>query len=308
MKQPFEENQYSCPTSSNAPVTFLLFLMLSTMSLWAFAFFELPLTTPEWILRAQNACFGSALNGLPDAGGWLVLIGSPLLFLIAIHIMYWEEIIPAIKNSLSSMVFKILFSAISIVAVVQMTWIADRVLKLEVPSINFDQVGEPFPTNYPRLLTPTPNFNLINQHGISIDSSKIKKPYFISFLFAHCTTVCPTLLRTVEEASKSFASDEIDVIYITLDPWRDTPSSLTGLAQQWRVPFLHHILSGDPTNVNNVLDQFNVGRKRDEKNGEVVHPALTYIVNSRSNIVYALNNAPVEWLIEGMKRVLKEPY
>lgn len=300
----------SSPHYNSSLIGILFLLVASTMLLWGFAFLRLPSATPEWLLRAQYACFGSNEHGLPDAGGWLVLIGSPLSLLIALQFLYWGEISIAIRNFFTSKSFQLLAATIILIGTFEVIWIAGRLSEsLSAQAVTFEfNEDEVLPETYPKLKTPIDSFKLTNQHGNDILSQDLTKPYFLTFVFAHCSTVCPTLIKNVEEASKKFNSDSIQALYITLDPWRDTPSALPNLAKQWKVPENHFILSGAPVDVNKVLDQFNVPRQRDEKNGDVVHPSLVYIVNANSQIVYAMNNASVDWLEQGMKRVLNEAH
>ena len=49
-----------------------------TAAWWALALWPAGDTTPEWVLRTREVCFGTTEDGLPNAGGWLLLIGQPL--------------------------------------------------------------------------------------------------------------------------------------------------------------------------------------------------------------------------------------
>jgi hypothetical protein len=43
-------------------------------------------TTPEWLARTREVCFGASRDSLPQAGGWVLLIGEPLGLLSALII------------------------------------------------------------------------------------------------------------------------------------------------------------------------------------------------------------------------------
>ena len=60
-----------------------------TMLWWAFAFMPLSSSSPAWLEQAQNFCFGSYNNGLPDTRGWFKLL-SPLSML-AILLTVWVK-------------------------------------------------------------------------------------------------------------------------------------------------------------------------------------------------------------------------
>ena len=52
-------------------------LLAITWLWWAFALWPVD-ASAEWLTRARNVCFGVGPSGMPDAGGWILLIGQPL--------------------------------------------------------------------------------------------------------------------------------------------------------------------------------------------------------------------------------------
>lgn len=308
MYQHVEVAQEKLPTESNQIAALFLFFVLSTMALWAFAFMRLPSVTPEWLLRAQYACFGSNEHGLPDSGGWLVLIGSPLLILAGLQCLYWGDILRSIQACFKRRAFRSLFLLTGVFLFFEIFWISGRLSEsFAAQSVTYDFPSDSsLPQSYPKLMKPVPQFTLVNQEGLSRSAKDFSTPYFLTFAFAHCSTICPALVRNVEAASLALGNPEVKAVYITLDPWRDTPSALPTLAEKWKLLPGHQVLSGDPAAVNKVLDEFQIARQRDEKNGEVSHPALVYIVNHKGEIVYGMNNASIQWLSQGMQRVIKD--
>jgi len=105
-------------------------------------------------------------------------------------------------------------------------------------------------------------------------------------------------------AAGKLPEDKVKVMVITLDPWRDTPGALPGLAKSWDFPDNAHLLSGDVDDVNNALDRYNVARGRDNKDGQITHPPLVYIVDDEGNIAYTLNNPSTRWLAEAAERII----
>jgi cytochrome oxidase Cu insertion factor (SCO1/SenC/PrrC family) len=82
------------------------------------------------------------------------------------------------------------------------------------------------------------------------------------------------------------------VVVVTLDPWRDTPSRLPHLAEQWGLGSDAFVLSGAVEDVERVLDAWNVARERDLRTGDISHPALVYVVDRKGRIAYAANGDP----------------
>jgi protein SCO1/2 len=72
-------------------------------------------------------------------------------------------------------------------------------------------------------------FKLASASGEVFDSEALKgKPYVIFFGFTHCPEVCPTTLYSLTGALKDMgpAGDEIQALFVTVDPDRDTAEAL----------------------------------------------------------------------------------
>jgi len=52
-------------------------ILAITAAWWALALWPLA-GAPAWLARTREVCFGAAPGGLPDAGGWILLIGEPV--------------------------------------------------------------------------------------------------------------------------------------------------------------------------------------------------------------------------------------
>ena len=75
--------------------------------------------------------------------------------------------------------------------------------------------------------------------------------------------------------------------------------------QQWNLPSTMHVMSGSVEEVSRVLDAFKIPRSRDEKTGEVVHPALVYVIDPNGKMAYVFNGATAALLIQAGKELLK---
>lgn len=161
----------------------------------------------------------------------------------------------------------------------------------------------PMPAGYLRINRPAPTFALNDQHGNRLSLDDLHgKVAFLTFAFGHCATVCPTVLKNVEAAMNRSRALAPKAIVITLDAWRDSPSALAGIMRKWNLPPTMHLLSGHPMQVNQVLDSFQVGRRRDELTGQIDHAALVYVLDGQGRIAYALLNPTVAWLAEAARR------
>src|SRR3990172_488363 len=61
-----------------------------TAAWWALALWPVPGGVPEWLARARFVCFNAGPDGLPDASGWLLLVGEPI-GMLAVLLAVWGE-------------------------------------------------------------------------------------------------------------------------------------------------------------------------------------------------------------------------
>jgi protein SCO1 len=73
-------------------------------------------------------------------------------------------------------------------------------------------------------------FHLVSQHGKSFTDQDFRtKPTAWFFGFTHCPDICPTTLADLTAVLKRLGSDgdRLNVVFVTVDPERDTPEALT---------------------------------------------------------------------------------
>src|SRR5262249_33462189 len=72
-------------------------------------------------------------------------------------------------------------------------------------------------------------FTLVDHHGMAVrDRDYVGKPTLIFFGFTFCPDVCPTTLLELSNRLQELKSDadRLNVLFITVDPERDTPQRL----------------------------------------------------------------------------------
>ncbi|MEL0102166.1 MAG: SCO family protein [Gammaproteobacteria bacterium] len=123
-----------------------------------------------------------------------------------------------------------------------------------------------------------------NEYKLS-DSEKIK---IIFFGFLNCPDICPTALSEVSSLLKKLEklSDNIEPIFITVDPTRDTPK----LLKNYLTFFDERIvgLTGTQEQIEKVSNQYHVyysyQNKGEVKNYTVNHTANMYLVNKNNKV------------------------
>jgi protein SCO1/2 len=163
--------------------------------------------------------------------------------------------------------------------------------------------ADAMPADYPRQSRPMPAFTLVDQHGAPFDTSRFSgRPTIVSFVFSHCAAMCPALIEDTRRAAEAVGPDRARLVWIMLDPARDTPDSLPALAARWRLPDGGVLVSGPPAEVHRLMDSLGVAHVPDPASDQIAHPPMVWVLDASGRLTYALNGAPVEWIVEGVRR------
>ena len=263
----------------------------------------LPSAPPAWLTAARIACFGPMDSGLPGAAGWMMLVLAPLSFLLGLVVLWGAELASSLRQVARRPLGQGLFTVLALATIVEGVWVVQRVQAAWAVSAwapgPLDETA--LPEAYPRQRDAAPSFTLIDQHGARVSLADFRsRPVVLTFVFAHCQTMCPFIVATLRRA----APEGVAVLLVTLDPWRDTPSSLPGIARQWELPPSFRMLSSSSVSeVLHVAEAYGVTFKRDEKTGDIVHPGLVFLVDGDGRLAYTFNNPPTAWVREGLQRL-----
>jgi cytochrome oxidase Cu insertion factor (SCO1/SenC/PrrC family) len=278
----------------------LAFLLAVTAAWWALALWPVSGEVPAWLERTRWVCFNAAPNGLPDASGWLLLVGQPI-GLLAVLMVGWGESLRAGLAALAAATSgRVLLVGSAGLLLLGLAAAGVRVANAtgETP---FERAAPLLPDSYPRLDRQAPTLGLVDQHGRVLEVADLAgRPTLVTFAFGQCTSVCPLIVREVLRVQEQAALAP-RVVVVTLDPWRDTPSRLTHMAQHWELGPDAHVLSGNVEGVQQVLDAWGVARERNPDTGDVVHPPLVYILDDRGRIAFAATGG-VATLLELLSR------
>ncbi len=305
-EQVIEEN--IAATKEVTPAMLFVLWVFITLSLWSFAFWHAPEQTPEWLLRAQSACFGTDQTGLPDTYGWFILILAPLSFFFALTVAYGNALGDSLRSFFHSRIRQVLAFALTICVLGETLWVSKRInqgLAIKNETYLSEDLGD-LPEAYPMIREPASPFVLTNQNGEHVSLESLRgKPVLLAFAFSHCQTVCPAVVQQTLAAKNHFPPYKLQLVIVTLDPWRDIPSALPSMAARWNLGEGEHILSGSVDEVLAVLQAYRMPIQRDLKTGDITHPSPSYLIDSSGMIVYQFNNPSVTWLVQALDRVIK---
>lgn len=154
------------------------------------------------------------------------------------------------------------------------------------------------------------DFSLTDHSGVPRKLSEFKgKVVALFFGYTHCPDVCPTTMAEYAASLRLLGSDadKVQVLFVTVDPERDTQSVL-----QRYVPFFDKRfigLTGSPVAVNKVTEQFKVvSRKQSAAGGNyfVDHSAGSYLFDPGGQLrAYEPNGQPAAALAHDLKALLR---
>lgn len=120
------------------------------------------------------------------------------------------------------------------------------------------------------------------------------EPHLLFFGFTHCPDVCPTKLFEISEVLRATADKgrELQALFITVDPERDTPESMRLYVQSFDDRIVG--LTGSSEEIDDVVRNFRAYKRRvplDDGDYTMDHTALVYIMDAQGRFVASLNTA-----------------
>jgi protein SCO1/2 len=135
-----------------------------------------------------------------------------------------------------------------------------------------------------------PDFSLQGSHGQELTMSHYRgKVILLAFGFTSCTEVCPTTLNTFALARRKLgpAAQDVQVIYITVDPERDLPARMAKYLGSFDPTFI----GGTGTQAQLALVRRNYGISAEKKilgdDYAYAHSSFAYLID-RSGRIRAL--------------------
>jgi cytochrome oxidase Cu insertion factor (SCO1/SenC/PrrC family) len=278
------------------PVGAAAFVLAVSVAWWGFALFTVP-GAPEWLERARAVCFNLTETGLPDTKGWMLLLGQPPTMLLALYVGWSTEVRDTLTYLVGRRDGRRLLGTTFVFIVTGLALAGIRVVDAQLPEPTLDtgmaggmemEPGEPLPETYPRLDLAWPEMaGLVDQTGEAFGIEKLSgRNAYVTFAFGHCQTICPMVVHSARSARLELGA-EMPIVVFTLDPWRDTPRRMPALVEQFELdPDRDFVVSGSVDAVNAALDALNMVRERDLKTGDIIHPALVYLVEGDGTIAY----------------------
>ena len=151
-----------------------------------------------------------------------------------------------------------------------------------------------FPNNLVQVIEsqdslPGGHFVLKDQNNQIFDSAASQKLMLIYFGFTYCPDVCPTTLIKVSDIIDRLKEDskEINSIFITVDPERDTPEILSDYVSAFHKDIIG--LTGTKNEIDKVAEDWGVYYQKEILDGEedytMNHLDIIFLANANGEFI-----------------------
>ena len=168
-------------------------------------------------------------------------------------------------------------------------------------------------TMYAEPYPPAPEIELTRDNGASFKLSGMRGNIVLLFFgYTSCPDVCPTTMAELKQALEALHQNDakqVKVLFVTVDPERDTPERVQQYVNHFNSDFIG--LSGTESELADVWKDYGVFRENVEGTSAagylVNHTARVTLIDRNGNLrlSYALDT-PVDSIVHDLKLVLKE--
>ena len=136
---------------------------------------------------------------------------------------------------------------------------------------------------------PAPDFSLQGTDGDELTFSRYRgKVVLLAFGYSSCPSICPTTLATFARARRQLgaAAQEVQVVYVTVDPERDVPERLKSFVAGFDPTFVGG--TGTPAQLEAVRQSYGISAAKIPGNTYAYsHSSFTYLID-RTGLIRAL--------------------
>ena len=154
---------------------------------------------------------------------------------------------------------------------------------------------------------PAPGFSLVDHRDRPLSLASLRgRPVVLTFFYANCHASCPILIQRLKALEQDRPGD-IALVAVSLDPERDTPESLSMVAEHWALGERWHLLTGQPDAVRAVLRAYGV-QWAPLPDGEIAHENLVLMIDRAGRLAFSYRGLahPEERQARDLARLVSE--
>ena len=138
-------------------------------------------------------------------------------------------------------------------------------------------------------------FSLLDQNSAQFTAARLRgAPTLVYFGYTHCPDVCPVTLLQLAQVVKTGVVPGLRVVFISVDPARDTPTQLAQYVHAFDPDFIG--LTGSAAMLQTVAQRFGVAYQRVDLPGgdySMDHSSTLFLMDARGHNV-AVFSAPYD--------------
>jgi protein SCO1/2 len=154
------------------------------------------------------------------------------------------------------------------------------------------------------------DWTLIDHHGDKRNLNDfLGKIVVVFFGYSHCPDVCPTTMADLAKAIKLLGerSSEVQVLFITLDPERDTQALLLNYVNSFDKNFV--ALRGSPEQIEKVAKNYKVFYEKQAEGGKVNysidHSVGSYVFDKKGKVrIYLKYGQKPAEIVSDLRQIL----
>ncbi len=136
------------------------------------------------------------------------------------------------------------------------------------------------------------------------------RPVILFFGYTHCPDICPATLAKLAGVTKTLngAGGQVQVIFITVDPARDTPARLAKFVAAFDPDFIG--MTGAPAEIATVIQDYKIAyQQKVEPTGapSIEHSGGLFIADRQGKLrLYVKEETPATDIVHDLRLLLKE--
>ena len=160
-------------------------------------------------------------------------------------------------------------------------------------------------------IMPVLDFDLVNEQGRDVDETDYAdKANLVYFGYTHCPDVCPITLANLATAIRQLdaeAREQIQVLFVTVDPERDTPEVLQLYTDAFGPEFTG--LTGDRADIDALANRYRISYSYGDKNAnghyDVTHTSAVFAFDQQGDAKFMIReNDTTESIVADIRQLI----